>query len=137
MVPTLSARSNSIFCVLLVKTQRDGLYQADESLAFHGIEDDSRVQIVGFHMMGKALSWIRGLRRKKLLTTWDRFIDDLWEHFGVADFENKLVDLSQLQKSSTRCSSTVRVRHIIGIVRVAFGGVLSRVGELDPPWIGR
>lgn len=34
------------------------LYQTNEYFAFHGIGDDSRVQIVGFHMMGKALSWI-------------------------------------------------------------------------------
>lgn len=53
------------------------LYQADEYFAFHGIRDDSKVQIIGFHMTGKALSWIRGLQRNKLISTWTRFVVDL------------------------------------------------------------
>lgn len=77
-----------------------GLYQVDKYFAFHGIGDDSKVQITGFHMMGKALSWIRDLRRNNLISTWTRFVVDLWEHFGVADYVNKL-ELSRLQQTSS------------------------------------
>lgn len=75
------------------------LYQADEYLAYHGILDESKLQIVGFHMTGKALSWIRGLRRNKLLTTWREFVDDLRERFWKAEYENKLEELSRLQQT--------------------------------------
>lgn len=76
------------------------MYQADKYFTFHNIGDDSKVQIASFHMTGKALRWIRGLWRNKLLTTWDRFVEDLHERFGVPNFENKLEDLSRLQQSS-------------------------------------
>lgn len=54
---------------------------------------------MGFHMIEKALSWIRGLRRNKLLTSWPCFMEDLRERFGVALYENKLEDLSRLQET--------------------------------------
>lgn len=37
------------------------IYQAEEYFTFHGIFDDFRIQIVGFHMTRGALGWIRGL----------------------------------------------------------------------------
>lgn len=61
------------------------LYQADEYFAFHGIGDESKVQINGFHMTGKALSWIWGLRRNNLILTWARFVEDLRERFGMTE----------------------------------------------------
>lgn len=75
-------------------------YQAEEYFAFHGVGEDSKVQITGFHMTSKTLSWIRGLRRNKLLTTWSRFVEDLCERFGTANFKDRLEDLSRLQQTS-------------------------------------
>lgn len=72
------------------------LYQTDEYFAFHGIEEESKVQIAGMHMTGKALSWIRGMRRIKLITTWAKFVEDLREQFGAAEYENKLEELTSL-----------------------------------------
>lgn len=77
------------------------LYQANEYFAYHGIDDESKVQIAGFHMTDKALKWIRGLRRNKLLTTWNQFMEDFRERFGRTEYKNKLEDLSRLQQTST------------------------------------
>lgn len=52
-------------------------------------------------MTGKVLSWIRGLRRNKLISTWTRFVADLRESFGVAGYVNKLEELSRLQQTSS------------------------------------
>lgn len=52
-------------------------------------------------MSKKALSWIRGLRRNNLLTTWEKFTEDLKERFGGSEFEDKLEELSRLQQTST------------------------------------
>lgn len=49
------------------------IFQADEYFSFHGVTDDSRIQIVGFHMTKGVVSWMRGLRRKDLLITWEKF----------------------------------------------------------------
>lgn len=65
-----------------------GLALPEEYYAFHGVGDESKVQIADFHTTGSALSWIRGLRRNKLLTTWSRFVEDLCERFRTAEFEN-------------------------------------------------
>lgn len=67
--------------------------QARFSVIFRG---RLKVQIAGFHMKCKALSWIRGLRRNKLLSTWEKFVDDMCERFGRAEYENKLEELSRL-----------------------------------------
>lgn len=70
---------------------RDGwLFQAEEYFQFHGIADDSKIQIAGFHMIKGALAWIRGLRRNKLLSTWKKFEEDLREQFSGSTFEEKL-----------------------------------------------
>lgn len=77
------------------------LYQADEYFGFHGIGDESKVQLEGLHMIGKALSWIRGMRHNKLISTWMKFVEDLRERLGLAEYENKLEDLTRLQQTST------------------------------------
>lgn len=73
------------------------LYQVDEYFTYHDIGDESKVQIAGFHMTDKALKWIRGMRRNRLLTTWKQFLEDLRERFGRDEYENMLEDLSRLQ----------------------------------------
>lgn len=58
------------------------LFQVDEYFSFHGINDDSRIQIVGFHMTKGALSWMRGLCQNDLLSTWENFAriyESIWK----------------------------------------------------------
>lgn len=45
------------------------IFQVEEYFSFHGITDDSCIQIVGFHMTKGALSWMCGLRHNDLLST--------------------------------------------------------------------
>lgn len=52
-------------------------------------------------MTKEALSWIRGLRRNNLLTTWEKFAEDLKERFGESAFDDKLEELSRLVQTST------------------------------------
>lgn len=66
------------------------IFQAEEYFIFHSIMDDSRIQIAGFHMTKAALGWMRGLRQNKLLSTWDKFKEDLRERFGGSVYVDKL-----------------------------------------------
>lgn len=77
------------------------VYQSDVYFDFHGIAEEARLQIVGFHMIKEARGWIRGLKRNKMLTTWSRFKIDLMERFGDSPFEDKLEELSRLQQTTT------------------------------------
>lgn len=70
------------------------IYQAEAYFQYHGIADDTRLQIANFHMSKEALSWIRGLQRNNLLTTWEKFTTDLKERFDVSDYEDKLEELA-------------------------------------------
>lgn len=76
----------------------DSIFEAEEYFIFHGILDDSRIQIAGFHMTRGTLAWMRGLRRSNLLTTWDRFIEDMRERFGGSAFEDKLQELCRIKQ---------------------------------------
>lgn len=80
---------------------RGWIFQADEYFDYHEIREDARLQIVGFHMIKEARGWIRGLQRNKMLTTWQKFKDDLIERFGDSPFDDKLEELSRLQQTST------------------------------------
>lgn len=73
------------------------IFQAEEYFAFHGITDDSRIQIARFHMTKAALSWMCSLRQNGLFSTWDIFKADLHERFGGSTYVDKLQELSRLQ----------------------------------------
>lgn len=73
------------------------LFQVEEYFAYHNIDDDSRIQIAGFSMSKGALAWMRGMRQNNLLSTRDRFKEDLREHFGASTFDDKLEDLCRQQ----------------------------------------
>lgn len=42
-----------------------------------------------------------GMCRNNLLSTWDRFKEDLRERFGASVFDDKLEELSRLQQTSS------------------------------------
>lgn len=74
------------------------IFQAEEYFAFHGILDDSRIQIAGLNMTREALGWMRGLRQNNLLSTWERFVEDMRERFGGSEFEDKLQELCRIKQ---------------------------------------
>lgn len=52
-------------------------------------------------MSKEVLAWIRGLRQNKLLSTWEKFTENLNERFGGSAFDDKLEELSRLQQTGT------------------------------------
>lgn len=60
---------------------------------YHGIMEEARLQVTDFYMSKEALSWIRGMKKNGLLTTWNKFVEDLRERFGPSTFEDKLEQL--------------------------------------------
>lgn len=62
-------------------------------------------------MSKEVLSWIHGMRTNGLLTTWEKFVEDLNERFGSSTFEDKLEELSQLQQTSTWLNTWGDLRH--------------------------
>lgn len=92
------------------------LYQAEEYFAFHSIGDGAKIQIAALHMTKDALAWIHGLCRNKLLSTWEKFMDDLRERFGVFAFEDRLEDLSRLQQTGTVAAYMAQFENLLNEV---------------------
>lgn len=92
------------------------IFQAEEYFLFHGIMDDSRIQIVDFHMTKGALSWMHELRRNNLLSTWDKFKEDIHERFRGSDFDDKLQQLSHIQQTSSITTYLERFEELLNEV---------------------
>lgn len=73
----------------------------EEYFSFNEIEDDSRIQISGFHMAKGAMNWMRGLQRNNLLSSWEKFEEEMGERFGSFVFEDKSQEFSHIQQTST------------------------------------
>lgn len=90
--------------------------QAKMYFLYHGIADEARLQIADFHMSKEALGWIRGLKTNGLLTTWERFVEDLKERFGASVFEDKLEELSRLQQTTSVAEYMARFEALLNDV---------------------
>nr|GEW72676.1 transposon Ty3-I Gag-Pol polyprotein [Tanacetum cinerariifolium] len=58
--------------------------------------------IVGFNFEGTAVEWFRWMSRNGLITTWDRFVESVKNHFGPSKYEDPQGALSKLLKLRTR-----------------------------------
>lgn len=67
-------------------------------------------------MSKEALSWFRGLRENNLLSTWERFVEDMKESFGPSTFEDKLEELSRLQQTTTVAEYMARFEALLNKV---------------------
>lgn len=59
---------------------------------------------------------MRGLRRNNLLSTWDKFKEDLHERFGGSAFEDKIQELSHIQQTSSVVAYLERFEEILNEV---------------------
>lgn len=48
-----------------------------------------------------AMNWMRGLQRNNLLSSWEKFEEEMGERFGSFVFEDKSQEFSHIQQTST------------------------------------
>lgn len=60
--------------------------------------------------------WIRGLRRNNLLTTWDKFKEDLRERFGKTELGDKFQELSHIQQTTSVATYLERFEELLNEV---------------------
>lgn len=76
------------------------IFQIEEYFSFHNIPESQHLQIVAFHMDGKASSWFQWLKNNGMLSkiSWAKFLQKIRFRFGSSlydDHEGELAKLSQ------------------------------------------
>ncbi|PNX65696.1 hypothetical protein L195_g062727, partial [Trifolium pratense] len=63
---------------------------------FHETPEESRLQIVAFHLDGRAAAWFQWATRNNLLSSWPVFLAAVRHRFGPTQYEDIEGDLSKL-----------------------------------------
>ena len=139
---------NHVYCALKLNVPRfDGsgpngwLFRVEAFFDYHGTLDDLRIQIVSFHLEGRAATWFHWASRNNLLASCPEFVTTVRHRFGPAiyeDFEGNLSKLTQnglvsdfqavfedLMNKVTRISEPLLISFfIIGLKPVIFRDLL-------------
>ncbi|PNY01861.1 retrotransposon-related protein, partial [Trifolium pratense] len=79
----------------------DWIFQIEAFFNFHDTPAASRLQIVSFHLEGRAASWFQWAMRNNLLTSWPVFLDAVRIRFGPTAYEDVEGDLSKLSQTGS------------------------------------
>lgn len=74
----------------------DWIFQAEHYFHFYNIDYPQRMDLVGFFMVGEALSWSKWMYGNHQLSTWDAFAHSLELRFGPSSYENHQATLFKL-----------------------------------------
>lgn len=77
------------------------VFRIEEFFNFHGTPEATRLQIVSFHMEGKAASWFQWMKANQLLSTWPVFLHSLKHRFGGSLYDDPQGALSKLQQTAS------------------------------------
>lgn len=74
------------------------MFQIEQYFAYHNTPEAQRLQIVAFHLDGKASTWFQWLKSQNLPSSWSDFLSRVQSRFGASQFddpEGKLAKLTQ------------------------------------------
>ncbi|XP_045809999.1 uncharacterized protein LOC123904368 [Trifolium pratense] len=77
------------------------LFQIEAFFDFHDTPTTSRLQIVSFHLDGRAAAWFQWATRNKLLSSWSVFLDAVRQCFGPTAYEDVEGELSKLSQTGS------------------------------------
>ena len=60
------------------------LFRVEAFFYYHTTLNELRLQIVSFHMEGRAATWFQWASRNSLLSSWSKFIKAVRHRFGMA-----------------------------------------------------
>lgn len=106
-----------VFCLKFDEMQPEGwIFLAEEYFEYHGITEDSKVRIASLHMEGTMLNWVHWLKKKNMLSPWDKLLDELRERFGESEYEDSLAALTRLQQTLTVATYITEFERILNDV---------------------
>ncbi|MCH98142.1 hypothetical protein A2U01_0019141, partial [Trifolium medium] len=79
----------------------DWLFQIEAFFDYHATPEASRLQIVAFHLDGRAAAWFQWAMRNGLLSSWPVFREAVRHRFGPTTYEDVEGDLSKLSQTGS------------------------------------
>ncbi|XP_050911420.1 uncharacterized protein LOC127126527 [Lathyrus oleraceus] len=79
----------------------DWLFQIEAFFNFHDTPEASRLQIVSFHLEGRAAGWFQWATRNNLFTSWQAFLTSVRHRFGPTAYEDVEGELSKLSQTGS------------------------------------
>jgi len=67
-IPTITHNPKCTLSSFDGSNPHNWIFQADRSFTYYSMPEDQHVELVSFHMQGKALTWIQWMHRNKQLT---------------------------------------------------------------------
>ena len=98
------------------------LFRLEAFIYYHDTSKELRLQIVSFHLEGRATAWFQWASRNNLLASWSEFVTTVRHHFGLAvyeDFEGNLLKLTQ--------------NGLVLDFQDAFEDLMNKVSEISEP----
>ncbi|XP_057780136.1 uncharacterized protein LOC130998745 [Salvia miltiorrhiza] len=77
------------------------IFKIEEYFGYHNTPDAQRLQIVSFHLDGKASTWFQWLKSQHMLSSWSDFLNRVKSRFGDSQFDDPEGTLAKL---SQQCS---------------------------------
>nr|GEV30827.1 hypothetical protein [Tanacetum cinerariifolium] len=77
------------------------IFAITDYFSFLNTPIDQHLQIVYFNLEGVAAEWFRWMSQNGLITTWDRFVESVKNHFGPSKYEDLQGALSKLLQPGT------------------------------------
>ena len=98
------------------------LFRVEAFFDYHITPDDLRLQIVSFHLEGRATAWFQWASRNNLLSSWSEFVTAVRLRFGPAIFEDFEGNLSKLTQNGS-----------VSDFQTAFEDLVNKVTEIYEP----
>lgn len=70
------------------------LFRAEEYFTFHDVAEEPKIHFTSLNMQKSALAWLRGLKKNNLISTWEKFGEDVLER-GPSKFDDHLLESSR------------------------------------------
>ncbi|XP_057775458.1 uncharacterized protein LOC130994433 [Salvia miltiorrhiza] len=98
------------------------IFKIEEYFAYHNTPDTQRLQIVAFHLDGKASTWFQWLKSQHMLSTWSDFLARVRARFGPSQFEDPEGTLAKLTQQGS-----------VGDYQSTFESLMGRVTGISEP----
>ena len=98
------------------------LFRIEAFFDYHGTLDDLCLQIVSFHLEGRAATWFQWASRKNLLASWPEFVTAVRHLFGPAIFEDFEGNISKLTQNG-----------LVSDFQAAFEDLMNKVTGISEP----
>jgi len=79
----------------------DWIFQIEAFFNFHETLEESRLQIVAFHLDGRAAAWFQWATRNNLLSSWQVFLTAVRHRFSPTQYEDIEDDVSKLSQTGS------------------------------------